>query len=184
MPILQQPGAPSQVLVSVPVPTPVSTPAPRPKAPTQAPAQPAQQPDDESLFHPVASPSLMLLPHGPIAKSGSSGPVQQQRQGKPVKLGWRAPAGGQVVRGLWYQGGQMIPNQAVQTPVAQEPKKLEAKLEAKQEKTSVLGRLEKMLGMRQEKLSRGNQIRFAESGEEWIASQIREHRTAYPDEVS
>jgi hypothetical protein len=134
MPILQQPGA-SKILVSVPVPQPVVQ-TPRQAAP--APTQPVQQPSDESLFHQVASPPVLLLPHGPVAKQ-SKQPMQQRRTGTPAKLAYRAPAGGFVSRGVFYPGGQIIPDMALQTP-----KQVPQKLEAKQKKESGISRLSSM----------------------------------------
>jgi len=51
-------------------------------------------------------------------KEPDSDKTNLQREGQPQQLAsWRAPAGGQIVRGMFYPGGEIIPSSAVSQPV-------------------------------------------------------------------
>ena len=114
MPVLSQPNSDASVLVSVPLPQQVQDKPKQQAQPQQAAPQQPQQDSDESLFTPIKSPKLLLLPH----RASQDKPVRASFAGSMRELlrlaKYKAPAGGMVVRGQFFEGGKMLPKEATQ----------------------------------------------------------------------
>lgn len=165
MPELNQPGAPGTLLVSVPIPTPMTQQQPAAQQPVQvaAPQPQVRQLPDDAYFKPAQGPPLMILPHGPVG-----GSKQKMSRGEPVRMtAFRAPAGGLVSRGIFYQGGKTLPEEATQPAPVPVPAP-NAKLSAGEQPADPMeGKTLFFVGRKPVKMGRdGKPIKFSASPED------------------